>query len=85
MVGAFAPPGGGGGRGRAGVRRILAVVWIVVVALAFRFAYVSGAVRLGAARGDAAVVLAGVEPGERVVVDGPANLKAGMRVVVKTQ
>ncbi len=43
------------------------------------------AVRLGAARGDTSVVLAGVAAGERVVVDGPADLKAGMRVIVKTQ
>jgi HlyD family secretion protein len=41
------------------------------------------AVRLGAARGDASVVLAGLEAGEQVVVEGPSELKAGMRVVVK--
>jgi RND family efflux transporter MFP subunit len=41
------------------------------------------AVRLGLARGDAAIVLAGVGAGEQVVVEGPQNLAAGMRVVVK--
>ena len=41
------------------------------------------AVRLGAARGDTAVVVAGVAAGERVVVEGPADLKAGVRVIVK--
>ena len=41
------------------------------------------AVRLGLARGDAAIVLAGVGAGERVVVEGPQDLAAGMKVVVK--
>ena len=41
------------------------------------------AVRLGASRGDASVVLAGLQAGEQVVVEGPSELKAGMRVVVK--
>jgi RND family efflux transporter MFP subunit len=41
------------------------------------------AVRLGAARGDTTVVLAGLETGEQVVVEGPGELRAGMRVVVK--
>jgi RND family efflux transporter MFP subunit len=41
------------------------------------------AVRLGVSRGDASVVLAGLEAGEQVVVEGPADLKSGARVVVK--
>lgn len=41
------------------------------------------AVRLGVTRGDASVVLAGLHAGEQVVVEGPPELKAGMRVVVK--
>ena len=41
------------------------------------------AVRLGLARGDAAIVLAGVGAGEQVVVEGPQHLAAGMKVVVK--
>lgn len=41
------------------------------------------AVRLGLARGDAAIVLAGVGAGEQIVVEGPQDLAAGMKVVVK--
>jgi HlyD family secretion protein len=38
------------------------------------------AVRLGAALGDNAVILAGLEPGEQTVVEGPKDLRAGMKV-----
>ncbi len=41
------------------------------------------AVRLGATRGDASVVLAGVQAGEQVVVEGPADLRPGTRVLVR--
>lgn len=41
------------------------------------------AVRLGAAEGDPAEVLAGLSAGERVVVEGPADLADGDRIVVR--
>ncbi|MGE5359649.1 MAG: hypothetical protein ACM3NQ_11575, partial [Bacteroidales bacterium] len=41
------------------------------------------ALKLGPARGNQVAVLAGVEPGERVVVEPPAALASGARVVVK--
>jgi len=41
------------------------------------------AVRITAAPGDEAAVLAGLAPGEQVVVDGPADLADGRKVVVR--
>ena len=41
------------------------------------------AVRLGAVRGDKVVVLAGLQAGEQVVVEGPQELRDGSRVSVK--
>jgi HlyD family secretion protein len=43
------------------------------------------AVRLGAPRGDRAVVAAGLEPGEEVVVEGPRQMRAGARVNVEAR
>ncbi len=41
------------------------------------------AVRLGVTRGDTVAILSGLAPGERVVVEGPAELNAGVRVAVR--
>ena len=41
------------------------------------------AIGLSAARGDEAVVLSGLAAGERVVIEGPADLKDGDKVAVK--
>jgi multidrug efflux pump subunit AcrA (membrane-fusion protein) len=41
------------------------------------------AVRITAAPGDEAAVLAGLTPGEQVVVDGPPDLADGRRVIVR--
>jgi len=41
------------------------------------------AVRVGAAEGDEVEVLAGLRPGERIVVDGPGDLDDGARVRVR--
>jgi HlyD family secretion protein len=41
------------------------------------------AVRLGGARNESVEVLSGLAAGERVIVEGPADLADGRRVVVK--
>ncbi|HVR30720.1 MAG TPA: efflux RND transporter periplasmic adaptor subunit [Thermoanaerobaculia bacterium] len=41
------------------------------------------AIRLGVRRGEQVEVIAGLEPGERVVVEGPADLADGDRVAVR--
>jgi multidrug efflux pump subunit AcrA (membrane-fusion protein) len=41
------------------------------------------AVRLGDADGDRVEVLAGLQPGDRVVLSPPADLKDGAKVIVK--
>ncbi len=41
------------------------------------------ALRVGAAREDRVEVLSGLAPGERIVLDPPAELKDGARIVVR--
>jgi HlyD family secretion protein len=65
---------------RAAVRRVgdKDVVFVVKEGVVER-----RAIGLSAAPGDEAVVLSGLAAGERVVIEGPANLKDGDPVTVK--
>jgi HlyD family secretion protein len=84
--------GAGGTAGAAGAARALALVPRAalrqdrgqLVAFVLRGDRVERrAVRIAEAPGDEAAVLAGLTPGERVVVDGPPDLADGRKVVVR--